>query len=43
MIVPVSRDMVREDSLDSAAAIVTISAPHREKMTVVTPANAKGV
>src|ERR1044072_2632885 len=35
----VSRDIVRADSLDSAAAIVTISAPHSEKMTVVTPAS----
>src|ERR1700741_4082235 len=34
----VSRDIVRADSLDSAAAIVTISAPHSEKITVVTPA-----
>jgi hypothetical protein len=32
-----SRDMVLPDSADSAAATVTISAPHMEKMTVVTP------
>ncbi len=31
--------MVLPDSADSAAATVTISAPHMEKITVVMPAN----
>ena len=34
----VSREIVRADSLDSAAAIVAISAPQSEKITVVMPA-----
>src|SRR5690348_14335676 len=37
-----SRDMVLPDSADSAAATVMISAPHIEKMTVVTPVNTTG-
>src|SRR5262245_55145443 len=35
--VAASRDIVRFDSADSAAATVTISAPTIEKITVVTP------
>ncbi len=36
--VNVRREMVFADSFDSAAATVTISAPIREKITVVMPA-----